>query len=148
MGWFCIRVSYSCSLAVSQGCRHLKMGEELSPAHAYGCQQALSPLLAVGQRLLFPGTRASQQDCSSGRLLPTEQEKRERKRGKEREGEGEPKRENYMLLYHILEAGYHHFCCILWLTQTDPGMMCKGVNTPGCERQEGGITGTILEGGP
>lgn len=51
---------------------------------------------------------------------------------------------SYRIFYKLIsEATYHHFCCILLVTQTKPGTMWEGT-TGGCEDQEAVSLGAIL----
>lgn len=64
-----------------------------------------------------------------------------------REREQERERLGCNVFYNLIsEVTYHHFRLILSVTQTNPGTVWEGT-TQGCEYQELGITGAILEAG-
>lgn len=64
----------------------------------------------------------------------SDESEREGMRGREREN---PRQKTVFFYNLVLEVAYHHFCSILWLTQTDPGTIWKPI-TRRCKYQEVG----------
>lgn len=109
---------------INQGCRWVWSFLELEnppQVRSYGCQQPsfLHLLLARGF-ICLPCRLPYRVACSMAPAFPQSTKRSVR----------ENLRQKLQVLYKLIsDLVCHHFCCMPWTTQTNPGTVYKGVNT-------------------
>lgn len=144
LGVLAQRLSGSYSQVVSQGCHHLK-AQDACQAHSHGCWQGLVPCWLLARNFISLPSRALR-NAARNRTWFSQNKWSVREREGERDRHNMPKLEVTVFYDLISEVTFHHFCCIVLVTQTTL-VHCSRELHKGMKTRRWRLLGAFLEAG-